>query len=406
MESLPRALVTSVLAVSEPVTPPTPYVSLDTYRSSYQRWLASRAGSWALWTQKSSNSVHRSINVVPSAALEWINDSQWDVIHLHWVGAETLSISEIGRINRPVVWTLHDSWAFSGAEHHPEDLEDDRYARGYTRASRRSSHTRFDLDAWVYHRKERHWRRPFWLAAPSTFMRDQAARALLSRTWPCQVIPNPVDVDVFTPNRSPNIRAMLHATLGIAEEEDLIVFGASSGASFNKGWDLLREALQSVAPALASCRLVVFGADILEGAGDLGLPVTFVGEIGDRETLALLLSSARVVVIPSRIESFSLVAAEAQSCGTPVVAFNTTGLKDVIENGVTGELVDPYSASAFGEALLRRIRDTESSATMGKGARARALALWSPEVIGRQYVAWYEQAMEGLRGGSRGMESL
>ena len=398
VECLPRGQVAAVLAVSEPETPPDPFESLAAYRSSRGKWFASRAGAWALWTQKSSNSVHRSINVIDSGALDWINDPRWDVVHLHWVGAETLSISNIGGITRPVVWTLHDSWVFCGAEHHPEDLNDERFVHGYTRESRPPGNTRFDLDAWVYRRKAHNWQSPFWLAAPSAFMAYQAGRAELSRTWPCEVIPNPVDVDVFTSDRSPNLRAVLLSRWGIPAKDDLIVFGATSSASFNKGWDLLQGALRSVSPSLAHCRLVVFGADHLDGANDLGLPVTFVGEVADRSALAQLISSARVVAVPSRIESFSLVSAEAQSCGTPVVAFDTTGVKDVIENGVTGELVDAYSTEAFGEALVRRVRDAESSARMGLAARARAVRLWSPDVIGRQYVSWYERAIAGETG--------
>ena len=68
-----------------------------------------------------------------------------------------LSISDIARIRKPIVWTLHDMWAFSGAEHLAWD---NRWQEGYRRDNRPAHESGFDLNRWVWQRKWKHWSRP------------------------------------------------------------------------------------------------------------------------------------------------------------------------------------------------------------------------------------------------------
>ena len=64
---------------------------------------------------RTGNPIIHSPAVLPSRWPERINASDADVVHLHWVQGEMLSIADIGRIHKPIVWTLHDMWAFCGA---------------------------------------------------------------------------------------------------------------------------------------------------------------------------------------------------------------------------------------------------------------------------------------------------
>ncbi len=86
---------------------------------SEPRWkppLRSRSEDLPLYLQKSTNAVHRSFNLVSRGIASAIEHSDPSVVHLHWLGQGALSIKEIGSIPGPVVWTLHDSWPFCGAE--------------------------------------------------------------------------------------------------------------------------------------------------------------------------------------------------------------------------------------------------------------------------------------------------
>ena len=61
--------------------------------------------------------------------------NNYDLINLHWIQGEMISIEEIGRIKKPIVWTLHDAWPFCGTEHFPNGLNDKRYEYGYFRSN-------------------------------------------------------------------------------------------------------------------------------------------------------------------------------------------------------------------------------------------------------------------------------
>lgn len=108
--------------------------------------LNARTEATALRLHKSINPAHRTVSLFPSGLADHILRGQWDVVHLHWIGRGTLSVEEIGQVARtiPTVWTLHDSWAFCGAEHHPHFKNDDRFAAGYTPTSRPQPHRRLE----------------------------------------------------------------------------------------------------------------------------------------------------------------------------------------------------------------------------------------------------------------------
>ena len=127
------------------------------------------AAKLLLSLMKTENSGFHSPAILPSRWLKPINTSDADVIHLHWVGHEMLSIADIGRIEKPVIWTMHDMWAFCGAEHYSEDV---RWRDGYRRDNRPAHESGFDLNRWSWRRKRRHWQRPRHVVAPSRWLAE------------------------------------------------------------------------------------------------------------------------------------------------------------------------------------------------------------------------------------------
>jgi D-inositol-3-phosphate glycosyltransferase len=106
--------------------------------------------------------------------------------------------------------------------------------------------------------------------------------------------------------------------------------------------------------------------------------------------LADFYAAADVVLVPSRSESFGLVALEAGACGTPVVAAAVGGLRYVVEDGVTGSLVDGHDPSDHADAVLRILRDPPLQASLGDEAARRALRLtW--DVTAREVRAVYDE---------------
>ncbi|MGH9877390.1 MAG: glycosyl transferase, partial [Nitrososphaerales archaeon] len=108
--------------------------------------LRAYAGGLPMCLQTSMNPIQHSLAVLPSNLAAEFQRSEAEIVHLHWVCGDLISIADIGRIRKPVLWTLHDSWAFCGTEHHPDGLDDERFVTGYAPESQRSGHRGLDLD--------------------------------------------------------------------------------------------------------------------------------------------------------------------------------------------------------------------------------------------------------------------
>ncbi|MBC1262425.1 glycosyltransferase [Synechococcus sp. BSF8S] len=331
-------------------------------------------------------------------------DGLTDLVHLHWLGDGTLSIEEIGHLKLPLVWTLHDQWAFCGAEHYttppgPGETAscDERFALGYTPASRPSHESGPDVNRRTWERKSRAWRRPIQIICPSQWLADCARRSALMGSWPVSVIPYPIDLATWAPLDQRQARGLLQ----LPPDQPLVLFGAMGGtADPRKGADLLLEALQilqsQVADTpLAKLELVVFGQSRPAQPPDLGFPIHYAGRLHDDISLRLLYAAADVMVVPSRQEAFGQTASEAHACGTPVVAFRTGGLVDIVDDRITGALAEPFDPASLAASIRWVLEDSQRRRQLGFAARERAERLWNPQRIAGQYAEVYQQALDG-----------
>jgi glycosyltransferase involved in cell wall biosynthesis len=338
--------------------------------------------------QRASDSTFHSHNLLPSAWARSLNAGDADVVNLHWVGADTLSIADIGRIRKPVVVTLHDMWAFCGGEHYAPDDASARWREGYHSRNRRAGGG-LDLDHWTWSRKRRHWR-PMNLVCPSRWLAECAHVSALMRGWPARVVPYPLDASMFRPMEKREAR---HA-LNLDERGKVVLFGAIGGSrDARKGCDLLLAALDRLAPNVAGLTAAIVGESEPRRPPSSSVPLRWLGHVNDDAALALIYAAADVMAVPSRQEGLGQSATEAQACGVPVVAFNTGGLRDVVEHGVTGYLAEALSVESLAHGIGWVLADEERRASLGAAARARAVRLWAPDVIAAEYITVYQDAI-------------
>jgi glycosyltransferase involved in cell wall biosynthesis len=339
---------------------------------------------------KGATSVPRSPSWLSAMTADAINESDADIIHLHWTGAGFLSIENIGKIKKPVVWTLHDMWGFCGSEHLAPDDANARWRHGYDTASRGIDLRGFDVDRWTWQRKRRAWRLPMHVVAPSRWLANCASHSTLMREWPVSVIPNVLNTERYKP--VPKVQA--RDVLNLPQDKKLILFGAIKGTQMpHKGWDLLMPALQSVADIWGDVEAVIFGQSAPAVEPEIGMKLNWMGHIFDDATLALLYSAADLIVVPSRQEAFGQTASEAQACGCPVVGFDATGIRDVVEHGVTGYLAKPYEVADLVRGIRSVVESQNCDDRIRQKARARAVALWSQNVVAKLYEEVYVGAL-------------
>jgi glycosyltransferase involved in cell wall biosynthesis len=335
-------------------------------------------------TLKTDNSILHSPAILPSCLSKRFNASDADLIHLHWLNGEMMSIADIGKIKKPVVWTLHDMWAFCGAEHVASDY---RWRDGYKFNNRPSFDSGFDINHWTAMRKIKHWKHAMQIVAPSHWLASCVKQSVIMREWPVAVIPNAIDTRVWQPIDRSLSRKLLH----LPPDVPLVLFGAMGGTKDNnKGFDLLQAALKQLRGELPGMELLLFGQLAPKVSIDLGFPVHYTGHLHDDVSLRLLYSAADVMVVPSRKEAFGQTASEAHACGTPVVAFNATGLMDIVEHKKTGYLATPYDPIDLAAGLHWVLDNASRRAGLGLSARERAVKLWSYGTVAEKYLRIYE----------------
>jgi glycosyltransferase involved in cell wall biosynthesis len=343
--------------------------------------------------QRTPNRVFHSANLLSSHWSSFIHRSAADVVNIHWIGAGTLSIRDVARIDKPMVMTLHDMWAFCGAEHYAPTSPSARWREGYTRGNRPVGHRGVDVDRWTWERKRRWWR-PTTVVTPSRWLAELVGSSALMHDWPTSVVPYALDTTVFRHSEQGEARR----TLGLPTDAAVILFGAVRGATDpRKGFDLFLEALPMVRTGDRPALGLVFGQG--EPREQLRTPFSlrWLGFIRDDRTLARVYSAADVLVMPSRQENLGQTGMEAQSCGTPVVAFDAGGNCDVLEHLETGYLARAYSVEDLAVGINWVLADATRRRQLGEASRQRAVDLWQAERVARQYLDVYREAIERAR---------
>lgn len=339
---------------------------------------------------KTSNSILHSPQIFSSSWVKLINESNADLIHLHWFQHEMLSISDISKIKKPIVWTLHDMWPFCGAEHISYD---NRWKEGYKKNNRPIDESGFDLNRWVWKRKKKYWKNPVQLIATSRWMEETVSESFLMKNWPVETIPNPLDLNIWKPMDQFQARDCFN----LPKNVPLILFGAIAGTSeFHKGYDLLESAIKFISSSskLKDAHLVVFGQSEPQSASKLKIPIIYLGHLNDDQSLRAAYSSCNLLVVPSRIESFAQTASEAQACGVPVVAFNVTGLKTTVLHKITGYLAKPFEIKDLANGIIWTLN--QGNDILQKKARDSALKRFSYPKIGERHKILYNKVLKKI----------
>jgi N-acetyl-alpha-D-glucosaminyl L-malate synthase BshA len=219
------------------------------------------------------------------------------------------------------------------------------------------------------------------VTAPSRFLAQAAERDFALAGKSVEVVSNFVDTRRFAPKAAPPARPVLAHN--------------SNFRSIKRMQDVVR--IFERVRAEVACELVLLGdgperppleAFIRERG--LGPHVHLLGEQRD---VAHVLQESSVFLLPSEVESFGLAAAEAMSCGVPVVASAVGGLPEVIEHGKTGFLHPVGEVEAMAASAVQLLRDGGLHRSMSEAARAACLARFQPGPLVNAWEAHYRQVL-------------
>lgn len=332
------------------------------------------------------NALFSPARVPFSDLVKKINESDADLVNLHWICDGILRVEDLALIRKPIVWTLQDMWPFTGGCHY--DSGCDRWHSSLCgMCPALGSHHDRDLSRRVFLAKQKTYTKipNLTVVGLSRWMASCAKQSPLFANNKVNLIYNPVDTTEFTPVDKTQARKLL----GLPLNKKLVLFGAIGATSDpRKGFQLLLKALQQLENK-ADLELVIFGASQPENELNFKFTTHYRGFLQDDISLRLLYSAADVMIVPSLQESFGLTAAEAMACGTPVVAFDTTGLKDIIDHKINGYLAHPFEPASLAKGI-EWIISSNLDSHLSENARFKSKNSFDSKVIAAQYFKLYE----------------
>lgn len=315
-----------------------------------------------------------------------------DVVHLFWVNYGFMKIETLGQFKKPIVWTLHDMWPFTGGCHY--DNECGRFQQSCGKCPILSSESDHDLSRHIWERKRKSWRdTPIVVVATSHWLAQMARSSTLFKDQRIEVIPNGIDIDKYKPLDKRAARA----AYGLPQDRHLVLFSAFNATTDKrKGNQFLVPALKKMAQAGwgEGTELVVIGASAPENPPDLGMKVHYMGHLHDEISQVLLYSAADVTVAPSMQENLSNTVMESLSCGTPVVAFNIGGMPDMVDHQYSGYLACPFELDDLAAGMMWVLEDKARHDMLSQHARQTVVERYALKTVANRYLTLYQDILK------------
>ena len=314
-----------------------------------------------------------------------------DIIHLHWVNHSFLNpshLAEIAKLNKPVVWTFHDSNAFTGGCHVRYSCDHFKRQCGNCPLLKNASPTDISNRIWLQ-KRQAYDILNFSVVAPSSWMLTSLKTAGLTINKSAIQIPNTLETGIFKPADKKQARK----ETGLPAEKFIFLSGfMPSRKDLHKGTSYLLESLtilkERLGPYSDQVELVVFGNRDAADVPAFPFKTSFLGTISDDAKLAACYAAADAFLIPSLEDNLPYTVMESLACGTPVIAFTTGGIPDMVKHLYNGYLANYRSSESFADGMewIINYRDKEK---LSQQARKTVMENFHENTIADKHIELY-----------------
>jgi glycosyltransferase involved in cell wall biosynthesis len=311
------------------------------------------------------------------------------VANLHWVPRWLDLPSFFNSLppGLPVIWTLHDLIPITGGCHYPGECDGFTKECGHCPQQKRpgpsdATNKFFHLKEHLYQRTNLHF------VGNSEWTTATARRSGLAKyAKSIRTIHYGLDVEQFKPVEKIHARR----AIGIPDDRFVVGFACSDISEERKGASLLREAIKAL--AAQNILLVTFGSGRWPESGTV--ETLQLGALNSPRLQSLFYSALDVFATPSRVETFGNTAMEAMACETPVAAYATSGLMDVVADGETGLLESDIGSVSGLVRMLQWMREHSLERhRMGVAGRQRVIRHFTDALMANRYAGLYKELLD------------
>lgn len=318
-----------------------------------------------------------------------------DLINLHWINGGFLSLKsleKLAELNKPIVWTLHDMWGFTGGCHYASDCS--KFKTQCSNCPSLIFKSENDLSNKIFEKKKKILDKlnlsvvtcSNWLA------NEVSVSGLLSKNQTV-VIPNPLDVNLYIPFDKTEARNKLNLPVN----KKLLLIGAMNLKDERKGFKYLIDALDQILKdnfiPKNDLEIVVFGKLDEASVEKLQFKVHQLGKLKNQEEIIFAYNSADIYVAPSLQDNLPNTVMESMACGVPVVAFNVGGIPDMVDDGINGILVELKSSEGLAKAIEKILSDEELRKNFSKAARQKVVKNFDQKIVAAKFYDLYKSIL-------------
>ena len=315
--------------------------------------------------------------------IEEVKDYDPDIIHLHNIHGYYINIeilfNYLKEANKPIIWTLHDCWAFTGHCAYFDYIGCDKWKNGCGKCPQKQGYPTsnvFDNSKFNYEKKRELFTsvKNMTIVTPSKWLANLVKESFLGK-YPVEVINNGIDLNVFKPTES-NFRERYNL------QEKFIVLGVASVWEERKGLKYFIELSEKLSD---DYKIVIVGVNERQKK-ELSENILAITRTNNVKELVEIYTAADVFVNPTLEDNFPTTNLEALACGTFVVTFNTGGSVESIDCR-TGKIVRKKNMKELVEAIIS-IYDTEKE-TVHLLCKERVDNLFNKEYKFKEYLKLY-----------------
>jgi glycosyltransferase involved in cell wall biosynthesis len=337
-------------------------------------------------------------------SLQWFGTSvinhpavkEADIIHLHWINHGFLSpkfLAQLDELEKPIVWTFHDSNAFTGGCHVRYSCENYYKECGFCPLLKMSGKDDLSHKTWL-RKKKAYSELNCHIVAPSNWMARSIKLSSLMGFREVTVIPNTIETSIF----KPYVKAEAKKILKINPDKFVLMSGfMPSKDDKHKGTSYLIDALNdlSTRPGIVreNIELIIFGNKPNAEMPQFPFKTTFLGTIHNDEHLAKCYSAADAFITPSLEDNLPNTVMESLACATPVVAFKTGGIPDMVRHLENGYLAE-YESSEDLATGMEWLYHEDQGHEIQKEARKTILSQFSETVIAEKHLLLYQTLLD------------
>ena len=318
--------------------------------------------------------------------------TQADVIHLHWINQGMLSLKDINKIiqsGKPIVWTMHDMWPFTGICHYSGEC--DLYKTHCHNCPLLYMGDSKDLSYRTFMKKEKLYKgAKITFVACSKWLEGKAKESKLLDNQKITSICNAINTNLFKPRNKKEAREKLQLPI----DKKLLLFGSLKISDKRKGMDYLVEAckiLKEHNPELCKeLGVVVFGKEADNYSSLFPFPIYSFEYIDSEKKLVDVYNAVDLYVTPSLQDNLPNTIVEAMACGIPCVGFNTGGIPEMIDHLHNGYVAQYKSAEDFANGIEWTLNE-ENYSIIKEEAYRKAVSSYSMNTIARKYIEVYNK---------------